>query len=402
MKKVLFVDDEPAVLDGLEDMLHKHRRRWDMTFACGGDAAISEMTDTSYDVVVSDVRMPSVGGVDVLKYAKENCPNAIRIALTGFSDEGSTIKLTELAQRYLTKPCSVEDLDDAITRDSGLIEAFDNPRVQELAGSAGRLPADESIQSKLLACLNSSEGSVEEIAALVEDDLALTAKVLQLANSSFFRRQVSVVSARQAVTHLGIEVIRSLVLADQLFEKSNEVPKMDYFDIHAMHRHSQLCSLIAREIATSPEMATVAMTAGLLHDVGKLLVAIDKPELVASLVGAQEGPPYTWISVEREREILGCTHSEVGGYFLNLWGVPTPVVEAVTFHDTPSEIYVRELDAVGVVHISNYLAYWAVSKEPNTSVQGKLDEEFVNSIGMNDRLEEWKATAIKIAEELTP
>ena len=133
MKKILFVDDEPAVLDGLEDSLRKFRRRWDMTFACGGDAAISKMTDSNYDVVVSDVRMPGLSGIEVLQYAKDNHPNAVRIALTGYADENNTIKLTELAQRYLTKPCAVDELDEVISRDTGLIEAFDNPIVQELA-----------------------------------------------------------------------------------------------------------------------------------------------------------------------------------------------------------------------------------------------------------------------------
>ncbi len=400
MKKILFVDDEPAVLDGLEDSLRKFRRRWDMTFACGGDAAISKMTDSNYDVVVSDVRMPGLSGIEVLQYAKDNHPNAVRIALTGYADEDNTIKLTELAQRYLTKPCAVDELDEVISRDTGLIEAFDNPIVQELAGAAGRLPAGENVQGKLLESINSSDSSVHDIANLVEEDLALTAKILQLANSSFFRRQVSVVSARQAVTHLGLEVIRSLLLADQLFEKSKDIPKMDYFDVSAMQKHSQLCSSIAKEIAPASECSSALMTAGLLHDVGKIIIAIERPEVVASLVSVQDGAPYTWASSAAERDILGCTHAEIGGYFLNLWGVPTSVVEAVTFHDTPSAIFSHELDIVGVVHISNYLAHWAVEKEPSDVVESKLDHDFLERIAMSDKLDEWKSVARDVAAEL--
>ena len=159
MKKILFVDDEPAILEGLQDSFRKHRRRWDMTFACGGEAAIEKMSESEFDVIVSDVRMPGVGGIDVLRFAMEKHPKAIRIALTGFADEESTIQLTALAQRYLTKPCAVNELDEAISRDSGLIEAFDNSVVQELAGSAGCLPSSDSIQQLLLDKLNSCDGS---------------------------------------------------------------------------------------------------------------------------------------------------------------------------------------------------------------------------------------------------
>lgn len=399
MKKILFVDDEPAILDGLQDALRKHRRRWDMTFACGGEAAITEMSSKSYDAVVSDVRMPGVGGVDVLQYAKDKHPKTIRIALTGFADEKSTIKLTALAQRYLTKPCAIDDLDDAITRDSGLIEAFDNPYVQELAGGAGRLPASDKARKLLLDKLNSTEGSVEDIANVIEEDLALTAKILQLANSSFFRRQTSVSSARHAVSYLGVDVIRSLVLADQLFERSEEIPKMDYFDIDALRRHSLMTSTIAREIAPKTDIATVAMTAGLLHDVGKIVIALQRPEIIGSLVNVSAGAPFEWVDSETEREIIGCTHSEVGGYFLNLWGVPTSIVEAVTFHDDPAAVFTREFDAVGVVHMSNYLAHWGESKNGGEAIEKKLDREYMKNVNMADNEELWKGYSTEIFSE---
>lgn len=401
MKKILFVDDEPAVLGGLEVSLRKFSRRWDMTFACGGDAAISKMADSNYDVVVSDVGMPGLSGMDVLRHAKKKHPNAVRIALTGYADDKNTIMLTEVAQRCLIKPCAVDEIDAVISRDTGLIEAFDNPIVQELAGAAGRLPAGANVQGKLLESINSKDSSVYDIASLVEEDLALTAKILQLANSSFFRRQVPVVSARQAITHLGLEVIRSLLLADQIFEKSKDIPKMDYFDVPAIQQHSQLCSSIAKEITPESECSSAAMTAGLLHDVGKLIIAIERPEVVAALVGVRDGAPNTWVSSAAERDILGCTHSEIGGYFLNLWGVPTSVVEAVTFHDTPSAIFSHELDIVGVVHISNYLAHLAVEKEANDVVESKLDHDFLEDIAMSDKLDEWKFVARDVAAALS-
>jgi HD-like signal output (HDOD) protein/CheY-like chemotaxis protein len=399
MKKILFVDDEQAILDSLLRALRKHRRRWDMTFANSGEAAILEMSNKDYDVVVSDIRMPGVNGVDVLRYAKDKHPKAIRIALTGYADKDSTMELTTLAQRFLTKPCAVEDLDEAITRDSGLIEAFDNPVVQELAGSAGRLPASENSQQKLLDRLNSSDGSIEDIAKVIEEDFGLTAKILQLANSSFFRRQSSVVSARLAVSYLGLDVIRSLVLANQLFQRSEAIPKMDYFDVDALRQHSLLTSTIAREIAPNAAMASVAMTAGLLLDIGKIIIALEKPESIGSLVNVAAGAPYDWVDPATERDILGCTHAEVGGCFLNLWGVPTPIVEAVTFHDDPTAVFNSEFDAVGVVHVSNYLAHWGASRDGGQAIEKKLNREYLQMVEVADREELWKGYVAQILSE---
>jgi HD-like signal output (HDOD) protein len=185
-----------------------------------------------------------------------------------------------LAQRYLTKPCAVDDLDEAISRDSGLIKAFDNPVVQELAGSAGCLPTSETAQQQCL-----------------------------------------------------------------------------------------LTSMIARDIAPTADRASVAMRAGLLHDVGKIIIVLQKPELIKSLVNVLFGSPYDWVDTVTEREIISCTYAEVRGYFLNLWGIPTSVVEAVFFHDDPAAVSAREFDAIGVVHVSNYLAHWGASKEGSDSIE---------------------------------
>lgn len=394
MKKVLFVDDEPAVLAGLEDLLHGFTNCWDMTFICGGEDAIKAMGRADYDVVVSDIRMPGVNGVEVLEHAKCHHPKATRIALTGYTDDSSTIKLTRLAQRYLRKPCSMEDLDEAISRDCGLIEAFDNVVVKELAGKAGRLPGSSSSQSNLLELLNTDNSSVEEITNIVEKDVALTAKVLQLVNSSFFRRQRSIDSASEAVSYLGSDTLRSLVLANQMFEMTKCLPTISGFNPIQLQQHCVLTSTIARELIADNEQSATAFTAGLLHDVGKIIIALEKPELIPALVGDTGGHENSWVNSESERDILGCTHAELGGCFLNIWGLPTPIVEAVTFHDSPASVFSKEFDAVGIVHVSNYLAHWSADKGEDKRINAKLNRDYLESKDVIDHLEQWQEQAL--------
>lgn len=399
MKKILFVDDEPAILDALQDSLRQHRRRWEMTFACGGDSAIAQLRGSEFDAVVSDIRMPIVNGVDVLKYAKERQPKAIRIALTGYSDSESTIQLTTLAQRYLRKPCSVEELDDAISRDSGLIEAFDNEQVKTLAGSAGRLAIGNDSRRSLIEVLNSSDGSAEDIANIVEQDVAMTAKILQLANSSFFRRQQSVISAKQAVSFLGVDVLKSLVLANQLFEVSQNLPKQVGFNTSLFFEHSMLTSTLARNMTDNEQLNASAFTAGLLHDVGKIIILAKKPHVIPDLVDQTSTIANCWVSESAQREILGCTHAEVGGCFLNLWGIPTPIVEAVTFHDSPASVHSKELDSVGIVHVCNYLAHWLSADAGDEYVELKLDRDYLSQLGVAERVSDWKLKARELVSE---
>ncbi|MFK7860637.1 MAG: HDOD domain-containing protein [Granulosicoccus sp.] len=395
MKKVLFVDDEPAVLDGLQDLLHGHRRRWDMTFKCGGEAAIDAMNDANYDVIVSDVRMPGIDGVEVLEYAKLNQPQSIRIALTGHTDERSTILLTRLAQRFLRKPCSLDDLDEVVSRDCGLIKAFDNDIIRELVGSAGRLTADENLHQRLMERLEAENSSIDEIIGIVEQDVALTAKVLQLVNSSFFRRQRSISSAKEAVGYLGADILRSLVLANQMFEMTKTLQASPGFDPFRLQQHCMLTSTIARELVPDQEISTVAFTAGLLHDIGKFIIARQKPELIPELVGKVDASHNSWVDAETERGILGCTHAEVGGCFLNLWGVPTSIVEAVTFHDSPEKIYTDQFDAIDVVHVSNYLAHWvcANSRGVQGGLETKINIEYLKNRDVFDQMDSWKEQA---------
>ena len=394
MKKILFVDDEPAVLAGLEDLLHGFTHCWDMKFICGGEDAISAMNQADYDVVVSDIRMPGVDGLEVLEHAKDNHPTATRIALTGYTDDKSTIKLTRLAQRYLRKPCSMEDLDEAISRDCGLIEAFDNAVVKELAGKAGRLPGTSSSHNDLLELLDTNNSSVKEITNIVEKDVALTAKVLQLVNSSFFRRQRSIDSASEAVSYLGADTLRSLVLANQMFEMTKGLPKLLGFDPALLQGHCVLTSTIARELVPDNEQSATAFTAGLLHDVGKIIIALEKPELIPALVGDTNGHENSWVNQESERDILGCTHAELGGCFLNIWGLPTPIVEAVTFHDNPACVFSKQFDAVGIVHVSNYLAHWSVDSTDDMRIHTKLNRDYLENKGVIEQLGTWQTQAV--------
>ena len=112
MKRILFVDDERHILDGLRDLLRKYRREWDMEFALGGQAAISALAERTFDAVITDMRMPVMDGASLLAQVAGLYPDMVRILLTGQADLNAAISAVNDGHifRFLVKPCPSEVL----------------------------------------------------------------------------------------------------------------------------------------------------------------------------------------------------------------------------------------------------------------------------------------------------
>lgn len=114
MKRILFVDDEPLLLEVIEARLFERSGNWEMDFAESGDRALKLMFQKQYDVVVCDMRMPEMDGIEVLTHVMQRHPNTTRIMLSGQTDCGQTSRLEGTAHRYISKPCNLDELETAI------------------------------------------------------------------------------------------------------------------------------------------------------------------------------------------------------------------------------------------------------------------------------------------------
>lgn len=107
---ILFVDDEPAVLNALRRMLHPHRQRWDLSFTTSGDQALDILATRPCRLVVTDFRMPGMDGGQLLAEVRDRYPSAARVILSGHTGEINADAITHLAHHFLTKPCKVDAL----------------------------------------------------------------------------------------------------------------------------------------------------------------------------------------------------------------------------------------------------------------------------------------------------
>lgn len=115
IKRILFVDDEPNVLRAMKLLLRRHAKQWDMVFVGGGDEALAELRKAPFDLVITDMRMPRVDGADLLAVVAAEWPAAKRVILSGYADDDSLTRGMKYAHKWLTKPCALQTLIEAIT-----------------------------------------------------------------------------------------------------------------------------------------------------------------------------------------------------------------------------------------------------------------------------------------------
>jgi HD-like signal output (HDOD) protein len=354
MKRVLFVDDETALLDGLRGRLHSLRARWDMVFVESGSRAVIEMEMRPFDVIVSDMRMPAMDGAQLLAIVNERWPQTIRIVLSGYSEQEATLRLMTLAHQYLSKPCDARQLENVISRSLHLHELLAQPQLRAVVGNIRRLPAMPKTFSQLTELMATGNASVKAIAQLIAADPAIAAKVLQVVNSSFFRPARQISKLEQAVTHLGLAAIRNIVLSVEMFSAWTGHGAQGSFDLQRMQTQSLRVAAAARALAAGTALEDDAMLVGLLHNIGYLVLVqqcAEQIERAQQIARARAIPVH-----EAEREVLGASQAEVGAYLLGIWGLPHPLIEAIALQQAPHRVQQTEFDLLAVLVIARAVA----------------------------------------------
>ena len=355
---ILFVDDEKPILRSLRRLFQD--AEYELFFVENGDAALRFLQLQRVDLVISDMRMPGMDGHQLLRRVKELYPQTMRLILSGFAEKNQvfTSLLDGSAQMYLLKPWNNEELVTLVDKVLRLQSTLRDRKLLAQIEFLGQLPALPETYEKLCRFIE-EEADVKEMAVLVESDPVIAGKLLQVANAAFYGAKIG--SVQQAISYLGLNVLRDLVLASGLFAAPSvglaERKVLDLFWRHSVqvnrfvHRLYQ--AVYKKNILE--EFASV----GLLHDLG----------VVALLKGFGETfLPWPWYKEQllagglnalmtAEREKFGVAHNELGGYLLHWWQLPYALVEAALYHHEPLAEHVVHKDLLCLVHIANSY-YW--------------------------------------------
>lgn len=362
MHRLLFVDDEPRVLDSIRRQLFPRRAEWELHYATSSEAALDTLGRAEFDAVVTDIRMPGMDGASLLEEVRSRFPGTIRIVLSGHCESGVAARALATAHRYLSKPCDADTLRRTLERALELRAMLADPRLRAVLHRVGDLPHTPEVCTELERALADPEPSFEAVGAIVSREPALVARILQFANSAYFVGSEPTSGIDAAIARLGTNVLRSLVMSTLLRDRFAPARLVERFDVRREQRHAMTTAAIARELARPLGFGDNAFTAALLHDVGKLVLASRVTDEYTEVLRRAQHSGLPIHQVEMDR--FGGSHADVGAYLLSLWGLPPEMVVAIRRHHEPVVSFPPRLDENAVIVIANHLAHESDAEPP--------------------------------------
>lgn len=388
-KRILFVDDDLNVLQGLQRILHPMREEWDLTFAESATKGLELMEQSTFDVVVSDMRMPGMNGAALLQEVMQRYPSTIRLVLSGHSDWDVVAQCLGVAHQYISKPCDPEQLKTVLRNACLLGGALLNEDVKRIISSMDRLPSIPALYQQLKKALEDENVGSKILGDIIQQDMGMTAKILTLVNSAFFGLRRTIVTPHEAVALLGIETIKTLVLSNGIFVEAHRF-RTRAISLDDLWQHNLTVARDSKALAkvehAERSVQEEAFVGGILHDVGILIMASNFPsayDRVAEIVIQEK------VSIPTaEQSEFGVSHAEVGAYLLELWGIPPQILEIVSMHHRPGFATNTGFSALLAVHAADVLT-GKHGQYPLFGL-GQLDEPLLARLSLQDHAQTWE------------
>jgi HD-like signal output (HDOD) protein len=388
MKRVLFVDDEMFLLQALQRMLRPMCLEWEMVFCQTGAAALEAFAVKSFDVVVTDMKMPGMDGATLLRAVARLNPNTVRIGISGQTDPRQIPGCIDITHKFLTKPCAAADLVATVERTCNKEWASTNEALGALWTRLKRLPSLPAIYNEVVRMLDDTDCSINAVDLAVARYPEMLAKVVGTVNSAYFKRNHDYNETRDGVGCTGNEALMSLLAVTAFLEFSRNNFSPAEFERH--RAHASAVAMRARAIAQAEGVdrrtTDEALIASLLHDAGQLILAANFPakfEEAVQLACAGSIPMH-----EAEKRIFGVDHAEVASHLLAVWGLPSSIVAAVSLHHAPVGADDLHLTPMVLVHFADAIENETVSIFGERAAPAA--EELLDDSPWFGRIEEWR------------
>jgi len=402
-RRIIFVDDEPMVLKGLQRTLRKMRGEWEMTFTSSSKEALDILGCEPFDVIVSDLRMPEMDGMQLLAEVRSRHPQVVRIILSGQVEQEMTFQSVQVAHQSLSKPCDADILKHTLNKLFGLRNLLEDESIKRIVSQTETLPSLPAVYTEVITELQSSDPSVKKIAEIISTDLAMTAKILQVVNSAFFGLVRKISNPNEAVMLLGTETIKALVLSVKIFSQFNQ-KKFDWFNFDELFNHSMSVSMFAQSISKQEHLdqnlVNNSLMAGMFHDLGKLILVTNFQESYQKiLTEAGKTRQNLW---DLEIEQFGTSHAEIGAYLMGLWGLEYPVIEAIAFHHRPGKSLSNSTGLLTAVHFGDAFDRLKNNPDQLNSQNGlrQLDQGYLDNLGVAGRINDWQTVCKGVTERI--
>lgn len=364
-KSILFVDDEKPILKAIRRMFLDSN--YVVFFAESGLDALNILSKNTIDLIVSDLKMPEMGGYELLSKVMALYPSTIRVILSGSAEEDLIFRAIKnnLARSYFLKPWEDKNLKAAIDEMFKTQDILKSKNLLDIVNSFESIPTLPGLYI-ILNKLIEEDADVDKISSIIQEDPAISSKVLQIANSAYFGAKTG--SVKKAIMNLGLVNIRNIVLTSEIFELvPNNSKEKELLWVHSSLTN-QIMVKTYKDLLKK-QLLDKDASAGLIHDIGKIILFKNSPMEYENVFNnvKEKGISFS----QAETDILNISHDEIGAYILNWWGLPTSMVEAALYHHDPlsaSEIY-REL--VCTIHIAAYYSLKLLKLEYHSTLDDK-------------------------------
>lgn len=389
-KRLLSVDDESLILDALRRALRDIRFEWEMRLVDSGPAGLQKPEREKYEAITTDARIPVRNGTPLSEEVQNHRENVMPVVLSAHSNKESILHSQAPTHQFLKKPSDTEDLKLRLDLAFNMRDALENGILKTMVGRLRSMPSLPNLYNELTSALASPDTSLSQLERIIEKDLGMATKILQLANSAFVAARSQVSSVKQAIALIGTDAIRTLAISVHVFsqfEGSSAVKD----HLPSLWEHSAAVASLARQIATTENqpgpIREQSFTAGLLHDIGRAILLAELPKEYLPILTQAAADPAEVLPLETET--FGCTHAQIGAYLLSTWGLPPELVHVVALHHRPGDEARSHFSPLTAVHCADVIAAMG-AKSPGTC-DGVLDTAYIERLGLTERMPVWQS-----------
>lgn len=387
--------DEQGGLAGWSREIEGSEFNWAFVRLDSKQSLIDQLEQNTFDAVILPCSMRAVVDIELMAKLARIQPQAVRVFLGAeFWNAGHKAKAAEIAHRIYPNNVSIKQVGEELEYQVKLVKLLNRSSLQAYVSTVGCLPSPPSMYRQLTEAVNSDVADLTEISEIIEQDPSVVAQIMKQVNSAFFgfNRQIS--DLREAISLLGVRNLRSMALSSQLNKQFKQGDGWNQFSFEQMGQRSLLVARLAQALSkragASKAVQDQAFLAGLLHDLGVMIMAAHDPAQYKKLItyAVKKQKPIYLV----EKAACGFFHGEVAAALLALWNLPPQVVEAVMLHHVPHLSSATEFSPLTAVHVADAML-------PSVDVAGECDLasslslRYLDQVGVMDEVPQWRIVA---------
>ena len=228
-----------------------------------------------------------------------------------------------------------------------------NDSLKEYLQQITKLPTIPVIAREIIGLVDDNKISVNRLEGIVEKDPSISAKILSVANSSFFGFKIPTNTINNAIIRVGFNNVKNIAIGISLMTilDSGKTEHRSYYQ--RIFKHSAAVGVIARFMSESIKLniSEEILFNGLLHDIGYLVINRYFPEAYANILNTFENKESLF---DAEKDVLNFSHNDIGTWLGEQWGLPDTVLDTILYHHNPSDAK-NNIKHVAVIHLADYI-----------------------------------------------